>query len=618
VGAIYVYTKKPGQQWTSRTESAKILPRVKDEGELFGYSLKVLGNTMIVGAPGADYLKTGAARNKPGRAYVFQSKDYFWQDVIPLVDFTGDSFIKDYYGMAVNLDESDFFMGAPIQDIESAKLSGAVYITPTPPIIMLVPPVCYTEEVVDLFGYPYGGTWTGPGIIDAAEGTFDPRVAGIGIHEFNYKTVSCHFEGRLRIQVEQPHEPILKNDTEILVCETATSIDIPLSVEPVPDGAYQWFYRESEQAAFLPIDEFQSSMHASKRGEYSVTVKTFACESPSAIVTIKNEELELSLQAVPRICQVYPNGIPLLAEPMGGNWQGVGVTNNMFLPGSVPNGTHTLTYTYYSPSACRYSSTIPVEVQMLPSPVIKREAGNLCTEGEVTLSTSTAFVDIQFDWRWKENDNGAFNSLSIDDKSITVSDRGIYQLMITDGECTASSNMLTISDSKFDIKMTPNEGSIKLCGGGTANLSVVDVPGRSYQWYFSASEDEQPSALSGEVASYINVEETGYYHVEITSGVCNSETPRKSVTVSPEDHMFIPNVFTPNGDGYNDVFKIESNLDEIQLYIINRYGQEVFSGNANSVWNGGGESSGVYFWNVLYKTCAGEHVKEKGTVHLTR
>src|SRR5690606_20800904 len=64
VGAIYVYTKKPWESWSNRTETAKILPRIKSERELFGYSMKALGNTLIAGAPGADYNKNDTPRNK--------------------------------------------------------------------------------------------------------------------------------------------------------------------------------------------------------------------------------------------------------------------------------------------------------------------------------------------------------------------------------------------------------------------------------------------------------------------------------------------------------------------------------------------------------------------------
>ena len=53
--------------------------------------------------------------------------------------------------------------------------------------------------------------------------------------------------------------------------------------------------------------------------------------------------------------------------------------------------------------------------------------------------------------------------------------------------------------------------------------------------------------------------------------------------------LFIPNGFTPNGDGYNDTWYIPflTNYPESTVKVFNRWGQELFSGNGNSnPWNG--------------------------------
>jgi gliding motility-associated-like protein len=64
--------------------------------------------------------------------------------------------------------------------------------------------------------------------------------------------------------------------------------------------------------------------------------------------------------------------------------------------------------------------------------------------------------------------------------------------------------------------------------------------------------------------------------------------------------LFIPNVFTPNGDGSNDVFYIR-NLPTAtnQLMITNRWGKEVFaSGNYQNNWDGQGAADGIYFYRL--------------------
>ena len=52
--------------------------------------------------------------------------------------------------------------------------------------------------------------------------------------------------------------------------------------------------------------------------------------------------------------------------------------------------------------------------------------------------------------------------------------------------------------------------------------------------------------------------------------------------------VFIPNGFTPNGDGNNDRFKVSHyNFEKVQEFrIFNRFGEEVFSGANNDGWDG--------------------------------
>lgn len=88
----------------------------------------------------------------------------------------------------------------------------------------------------------------------------------------------------------------------------------------------------------------------------------------------------------------------------------------------------------------------------------------------------------------------------------------------------------------------------------------------------------------------------------------------------------IPNIFTPNSDGSNDVFTpVEiNNIDKISCSVLNRWGNVVYKSNdLNFGWdgkdqNGNPVSEGVYFWKIVY---SGEDNIEKtmnGTVDLYR
>jgi gliding motility-associated-like protein len=71
--------------------------------------------------------------------------------------------------------------------------------------------------------------------------------------------------------------------------------------------------------------------------------------------------------------------------------------------------------------------------------------------------------------------------------------------------------------------------------------------------------------------------------------------------------IFIPNAFTPNGDGLNDEFSaFGQNICDFEMIIYDRWGEEVFhSHDLNEKWNGtyNGKKAedGVYSWLLWYK-----------------
>lgn len=69
-------------------------------------------------------------------------------------------------------------------------------------------------------------------------------------------------------------------------------------------------------------------------------------------------------------------------------------------------------------------------------------------------------------------------------------------------------------------------------------------------------------------------------------------------------NVFIPNTFTPNGDGTNDKFEIVGveGYDQVRLTIVNRWGNEVYRNDSyNNEWNGSGLNEGTYYYIVTLR-----------------
>ncbi|GGI28643.1 gliding motility-associated C-terminal domain-containing protein [Pedobacter mendelii] len=86
--------------------------------------------------------------------------------------------------------------------------------------------------------------------------------------------------------------------------------------------------------------------------------------------------------------------------------------------------------------------------------------------------------------------------------------------------------------------------------------------------------------------------------------------------------LFIPNLFTPNGDGSNDSFEIRglALFAENELVIVNRWGNEVYkSNNYNNDWTGTGLNEGTYYYLIkVRENSASELQVFKGWITLIR
>lgn len=99
--------------------------------------------------------------------------------------------------------------------------------------------------------------------------------------------------------------------------------------------------------------------------------------------------------------------------------------------------------------------------------------------------------------------------------------------------------------------------------------------------------------------------------------------PVPATTLSSKE-IFVPNVFTPNGDGRNDVLLVYGNyIASIQLRIFNQWGQLIFSSdNISTGWNGmyKGQQQpvGVYAYTLKAVRQDGTIVSKKGSINLIR
>lgn len=469
---------------------------------------------------------------------------------------------------------------------------------------------------MQLLGYPFSGTWRGSGIVDAERGIFDPKVAGPGSHYLTYTTESCANKGLLKVQVESPPTAAISGEDVFLTCEE-NAVSVSLHGNSEEGNTYRWYYRETEEAPFHRYEELGKSVLATNVGDYQLRVNNEACEAMSEVVSVRYQAVPLVLDSLERICADQAGGVPLTASPEGGSWSGPGVVANKLFTKNIEDGLHAYQYVYVSAMGCRFADTVSFLLERLPVPIISRGNGHLCEEGEVTLQLNGG-VQGGLSYQWRHRAQSAADFTDADGEgTLTATARGAYQLYYTDGECAVESNILNISDSTFSFKFTPAVPVIDLCYGQAAELAFTGEYHQRYSWYFAETPEADPEQLST-TASTLMAEKSGSYLATVESGICKAEVPWKQVVIQPKDSLWLPNVFSPNGDGYNETFEIFTNQEHAILTVYNRNGENVFTGNATHGWTGDGALPAVYFWNVSYTSCEGDKKVLRGTVQLLR
>jgi gliding motility-associated-like protein len=164
--------------------------------------------------------------------------------------------------------------------------------------------------------------------------------------------------------------------------------------------------------------------------------------------------------------------------------------------------------------------------------------------------------------------------------------------------------------------VTPNP----VCEGVPVTLVATQNPGiAAYKWreldYFGFNNSPVQEAI---------IKESGWVTLEVLDDYGCSTQDKVYVEVQPCCQIFIPSVFSPNGDGKNDVFRPKTaGFQHFTTFqVMNRWGQVIFeSKNQSNGWDGTfkgvTQDPGTYTYFLQY-SCNGTMTDKMGTVMLVK
>lgn len=232
------------------------------------------------------------------------------------------------------------------------------------------------------------------------------------------------------------------------------------------------------------------------------------------------------------------------------------------------------------PNGCTASYDALVEILSYPVVALGNDT-TLCEGRSIILDAG----DGPGTYQWTNGSNS---------RNIQVNTAGTYGVVVSNGPCV-SSDAVTISFSPSPARMAARQ--LFACLEEEPRYVVIDAgnPGSRYDW------------STGENSQVILAGAYGWYFVEVTNSFdC---ALRDSVVVNEycPSSIYLPNTFTPNGDGINDVFlAVGKNIASLHMIVFDRWGGVLFeSDDPNIGWDGTfkGEpvKNDMYIWKIRYR-----------------
>lgn len=236
-----------------------------------------------------------------------------------------------------------------------------------------------------------------------------------------------------------------------------------------------------------------------------------------------------------------------------------------------------------------------------------------CATGSVTLAASSS-AGGPYTYNWIPGTTTG--------TTYTANAAGTYTVVAlntTNGCTTTATQTLQMETVSATFVGDPYNGQMPLPVSFT-NTSI-NPTGTTYSWDFGDGH-----GLNDDTTFLSHTYETsGTFTVILTAqnGFCR-DTAMRYVQVDLISTFEVPNVFTPNGDGKNDVFTFRAiNMGEIHLMIYDRWGLLMFDGTdtGNIKWDGktkGGKvvPDGAYFYIIHAYGLDGVKYDQKGSIQV--
>lgn len=475
-----------------------------------------------------------------------------------------------------------------------------------------------------------GGSWLTPAG-QPFNGTLEPATAAPGTYAYVvYGTAPCPNDTAF-LNIAIPQAVNAGQSNSLVLCRDAASFSMRASLGGTPDASGTWTDANGNPAN----DLFNPATGTAGTYIYSVTTAP-PCTNQSAQLTVTLDPLpQAGLDSSLVICANGNNTLlfPLLggSPDAGGHWldpNGAALPDGLLDPVSELSGNYR--YVAIGPGACAHlSDTALVQVAIDPLPVItftvEPDSGCAPLEATFTNTTDPVYVGNSCLWNFGDGSSPEENCGTVVHNYPLAGWYHVKLRITTPEGCTdeliAPGAVLVDPKPEAKFVFTPNPGT---SGDSKLVFTATDAHATEFLWTFpdgSTQAERQASYLFPDFTS-------ANYQVclSVADRYGCADTLCDSIPIVVQN-FWVPNSFTPDGNGINDVFMpglMGMDPAAFHLRIFDRWGRLVFeTTDPAKGWdgtrNGDPLATGVYVWRILYRPLGSAEGQERfGTVTLMK
>ena len=382
----------------------------------------------------------------------------------------------------------------------------------------------------------------------------------------------------------------MANQTEKTVCDNeTTSFNITSSVQGSTTLQYLWQKKNGTSWTDLsnetnPQITINPSSLPVGIHEYRVLVAepsnfgSPACRTASAPVTITvKASPQLALPPNYQVCTGQTQQLELTGTDGTYLWTGPNNFSSTLKSPTISNAGPNDAGTYQvlvTANGCTKTTQTNVTINPLPVAMVVPPTSLICYGASILLNASGGNS-----YKWSPTTG--LSDPTIANPIASPTHTTTYEVTVSNGFCE-DKTQVTVNVYQ---QILANAGSNKVIMEGESTTLDGTVSGDNLEYFWTPSKGlDDPKKLT----PIATPAATTTYILNVASlNNCNGAT--SSMTVKVFKKVMIPNTFTPNGDGINDVWNIEAlqAYPNAEVKVMNRYGERVFSANGNfQNWNG--------------------------------